>query len=934
MATQDLNLKSLIGRLNTVCRRSFDGAMGLSVSRTNYNVELEHWLVKLLEPTDADLPRILKHYDVDLSRVNRELTKALDQLKTGNARPGGLSQELLDVIREAWLLASLNFGRQQVRSGIILLAILTDRALLNRLQSSSPELAKIPGSQLLKDLPTLVESSVENQEAGAATGPGAATSGGGQQPLPGSKTPSLDQFTTNLTDMARKGKIDPVLGRDQEVRQIIDILTRRRQNNPILTGEAGVGKTAVVEGFALRIAAGDVPDPLKNVTLRTLDLGLLQAGAGVKGEFENRLKTVIEEVKSSPTPIILFIDEAHTMIGAGGAAGQNDAANLLKPALARGELRTIAATTWAEYKKYFEKDPALTRRFQVVKVEEPLEDAAVQMMRGLIQTLEKHHGVRVLDEAVVDAVRLSNRYVSGRQLPDKSVSLLDTACSRVAIAQSSTPAAVEDCRRRIEQLGVAIDVLDRETITGGEHNTRLTEYRESKASAELELQALESRWKIESQLVEKIRNVRHQLEGAPGEGKSTNGQAATPAQSPTGKEAVAKSAGAASKEAATKPATPAAGAAPPAAPLTAEDRQKLRVSLDELTEELKTIQGETPLMQVCVDSQAVAEVVANWTGIPVGRMVSDEIQTVLKLKEKMEQRIVGQSHALDAIAQSIRTSRAGLTDPKRPIGVFMLVGPSGVGKTETAIALADLLYGGEQNMTVINMSEFKEEHKVSLLMGSPPGYVGYGEGGVLTEAVRRRPYSVVLLDELEKSHPGVQEIFFQVFDKGMLRDGEGRDIDFKNTVILMTSNAASDTVMKLCADPDTMPDSVGLAEALYPELLKVFKPAFLGRIQLVPYFPLADSVMRSIIELKLGHVRRRIKDNYQATFQYGPEVVDAIASRCKEVESGARNIDHIINRTLLPQLSAEFLSKMAEGGVITGTTIGVDAEGNFTYAIE
>ncbi len=939
-----LNLKSAIAKLNPLCRRSLEGAAGLCLSRSNYNVEIEHWLLKLLEPADTDLTRILRHYEVDASRVNRDLTKTLDGLKTGNARAPELSPEIVDLMREAWVLASLKYGSPLVRSSHLLAALLSDRNLSGRVQSASAELAKIPAEQLANDLQTLCAGTSEEAEQARAAPAGApaAAAQGGQPGSPGSKTPSLDQFTSNLTELAKQGKIDPVLGRDAEVRQIIDILTRRRQNNPILTGEAGVGKTAVVEGFALRIASGDVPEPLRNVALRTLDLGLLQAGAGVKGEFENRLRSVIDEVKASPTPIILFIDEAHTLIGAGGQAGQGDAANLLKPALARGELRTIAATTWAEYKKYFEKDPALTRRFQVVKVEEPGEEAAIEMMRGLVETLERHHGIRVLNEGVVDAVRLSNRYISGRQLPDKSVSLLDTACARVAISNGATPAAVEDRRRRVEQLGVAIDILKRENVTGGSHETRVGELEQQRTEVQTELTDLEQRWEKEKELVFKIREIRDRLEGRVPHAKPTlggkptgNGSPGAPAKpgsfnpEPT---ATAKGAAQAGK---TTAASATATAAPPAKPveLTPQEREQLRAELDKLTAELTAVQGETPLLQVCVDSQAVADVVSAWTGIPVGRMVSNQIQTVLNLKKNMEERIVGQSHALEAIAQSIRTSRAKLTDPRRPIGVFMLVGPSGTGKTETAITLADLLYGGEQNMTVINMSEFKEEHKVSLLMGSPPGYVGYGEGGILTEAVRRRPYSVVLLDELEKAHPGVQEIFYQVFDKGTLRDGEGRDIDFKNTVILMTSNAASDMVMKLCADPDTMPDSAGLAEALRPELLKVFKPAFLGRISLVPYFPLSDEALKNIIELKLKQVRRRIEDNYQAKFEYAPELITTIASRCKEVESGARNIDHIITRTLLPELSREFLSRMAEGGSIEAIRIGVDGQGKFTYEI-
>lgn len=900
-----LNLKSLITRLNDTTRRTLEAAAGLCLSRTNYNVEIEHWLHKLLETPNTDFDPILRQFEVDPARLLRDLTKSIDRFKTGNSRSPALSPNVVDLAREAYMLAAVEYGASRARSGHVLCALLCDEALARLAREISDEFRKIPGETLRAALVQLTANSGESEGEPATSASAAA----GQPARAGgpSKTPSLDQFTIDLTERARQGKIDPVLGRDSEIRQVIDILTRRRQNNPILTGEAGVGKTAVVEGFALRIAAGDVPPALQNVALRTLDLGLLQAGAGVKGEFENRLKSVIEEVKASPKPIIVFIDEAHTLIGAGGTAGQGDAANLLKPALARGELRTIAATTWAEYKKYFEKDPALARRFQVVKVEEPSEKAAIEMMRGLIETLEAHHQVRVLDEAVRDAVRLSHRYISGRQLPDKSVSLLDTACARVAIGGTTVPAALEDCRRRIEQLAVASLALERENAVGANHDERLVELAQEKIQCEQQREALESRWKEELRLVGEIRKIRRQLEPP-----------LTSKLKPAAKPAAAQTAGA--------PETP-------PAPLSPADRERLTGELKQFTQELAAVQGESPLLQVCVDAQAVAEVVSNWTGIPVGRMVSDEIHTVLNLKQRMEDRIIGQSHALEAIAQSIRTSRANLTDPRKPIGVFMLVGTSGVGKTETALALADLLYGGDQNLTVINMSEFKEEHKVSLLMGSPPGYVGYGEGGVMTEAVRRKPYSVLLLDEMEKAHPGVQDIFYQVFDKGNMRDGEGRDIDFKNTLILMTSNAGTDTIRKICADPETMPDAAGLAEALRPELLKVFKPAFLGRVTLVPYFPLSDSVMRSIIELQLGRISRRIGENYRAKFHYSPDLIGHIAERCTEVDSGARNVDHIITRTLLPELAAEFLGRMAEGETISAVQVSVNEKGGFSYEI-
>ncbi len=912
-----VNLRSLVARLNDPCRRSLEAAAGLALTRSHYTVEIEHWFLKILEMQGTDFEAILRRFEIDVSRVNRDLTVMLDRQKTGNARPAALAQEVVDLAREAWLVGSLDHGAQKTRSGHLVLALLGDDTLARLARGASAEFAKINPDSLRAEFAAITRGTAEE---GTDVGPAPSFSGGpgapGTPARPGgpTKTPNLDQFTIDLTARAREGHIDPVLGRDSEIRQVIDILTRRRQNNPILTGEAGVGKTAVAEGFALRIAEGDVPEPLRNVSLRSLDLGLLQAGAGVKGEFENRLKAVISEVKSSPQPIIVFIDEAHTMIGAGGSAGQGDAANLLKPALARGELRTIAATTWAEYKKYFERDAALARRFQVVKVEEPEEASAVAMMRGLVGTLEAHHGIRILDEAVVDSVRLSKRYISGRLLPDKSVSLLDTSCARVNLTQSSVPPAVEDLRRRITQGEVEIGILEREIATGAKHEDRLAEVRARKAANEDSLASLEARWKQELELVTRIREVRNRIEGKPGGAK--------PPAAPAKPDATGE-----------KPAADAKPAAPPPPPPTAEERAALLADLERLSAELTSVQGEEPLVQVCVDGQAIAAVVSAWTGIPVGRMVADEIHTILNLKDEMEKSIVGQSHALEAIARAIRTSRANLTDPRRPIGVFLLVGTSGVGKTETAITLAELLYGGDQNMTVINMSEFKEEHKVSLLMGSPPGYVGYGEGGVLTEAVRRRPYSVVLLDEMEKAHPGVQDIFYQVFDKGSLRDGEGRDIDFKNTVILMTSNAGTDAIMSLCADPETMPDAKGLAEALHPELTKTFKPAFLGRVNVVPYFPLSDPVMRGIIELKLGKVKKRVEANYRAKFSYTPELVSAIAARCTEVSSGARNVDNILNGTVLPEMSQVFLSKMAEGLTISNVNVTVDESGNMRYEV-
>jgi type VI secretion system protein VasG len=903
-----VTLKSLIGKLNSTCTRTLEGAAGLCLSRSNYNVEVEHWLLKLLEGSQTDIHAILKAFGVDVSRLTTDLMKTIDRLKTGNSSQPLLSQHILDLVREAWVLGSVEFGAMQVRSGHLLLALLNDRSLLQIAQQISPELSRISAEKLIRDFSAIVANTSEaafDAARSASGGPAAGTRPGGAP----TQTPALDQYTVDLTGRARAGKIDPVLGRDQEIRQIIDILTRRRQNNPIMTGEAGVGKTAVVEGFALRIAQGDVPPSLQTVTVRTLDLSLLQAGAGVKGEFENRLKSVIEEVNRSVTPIILFIDEAHTLIGAGGQAGQSDAANLLKPALARGELRTIAATTWAEYKKYFERDAALARRFQVVKVDEPSEEKAIAMMRGLVDTLQKHHKIEVLDEAVEDSVRLSNRYISGRQLPDKSVSLLDTACARVGISHTTVPPTLEDCQRLIDQTTTAIEVLQREAATGADHAEKIAKLTQKKADATVQYNQLKEQWTKEKELIVQIREIRGKLSVDAGSSPASADQGpATAASSPPSPVAVP-------------------------AVMTPEERKALLTQLNDLTQKLAGIQGEKPLMQVCVDGQAVAEIVSSWTGIPVGRMVSDEIHTILKLRERMEEKVVGQSHGLEAIAQRIKTSRANLTDPSRPIGVFFLVGPSGVGKTETAITLAELLYGGEQNMTTINMSEFKEEHKVSLLMGSPPGYVGYGEGGILTEAVRRKPYSVVLLDEMEKAHPGVQDVFYQVFDKGNIRDGEGRDIDFRNTVILMTSNAGTDALMALCADPETMPSPEALAEAIHPELLKSFKPAFLGRITVVPYYPLSDTIMRQIATLKLGKIARRIREHYDAPFTWSESVLDHIVSRCTEVDSGARNVDRILTGTLLPQLSTEFLSRMADNQKISTAAVDVDASGSFVFTL-
>ncbi|MBA3975419.1 MAG: type VI secretion system ATPase TssH [Candidatus Solibacter sp.] len=909
------SLKSLISKLNDTCRQTLESAAGLCMARTHYNVEIEHFVIRLLEHSDDDSAKIFHHFGLDPSRLNSELNRSLDKFKRGNSRTPAFSPDLMQMFTEAWTLGSLEYGARTIRSGHAILALTQSPNLWRMIRESSREIGRINAADLKSEFAGIVTGTsedtggaeAEEDEEGGEEGPAAVRGGG--------KTENLNQFTSDLTEQARSGKLDPVLGRDAEIRQIIDILMRRRQNNPILTGEAGVGKTAVVEGFALRVARGDVPPPLKHVAIRSLDLALLQAGAGIKGEFENRLKGLIDEVKSSPTPIILFIDEAHTMIGAGGAEGQNDAANLLKPALARGELRTIAATTWSEYKKFFEKDAALARRFQVVKVEEPTEAVCNVMLRGVVASLERHHNVRILDEAVAAAVSLSHRYIAGRQLPDKAVSVLDTACARLALGQNATPPAIEDLAREIDDLAVQMRVLERESAAGADHAQRLGEIAERKTAAEAELTALNERWAKESDLVKRMRDLRLQLE-EPAAGKTAAAEEAPAPETPAETPAEAPE---------TVSLADVAAEAAPAAPLS------MREELAKLEAQLEALQGESPLMRVCVDNQIVSQVISAWTGIPVGKMLKDEINTTLNLSRILGQRVIGQDHALDIIAQRIQTNKASLDDPNRPIGVFMLVGPSGVGKTETALALADIYYGGEKSLITINMSEFQEAHTVSTLKGSPPGYVGYGEGGVLTEAVRRRPYAVVLFDEVEKAHPDVLELFYQVFDKGHMEDGEGREIDFKNTIILLTSNAATDSMMKLLADPETAPAPSGLIKALKPELDKIFKPAFLGRMVLIPYYPIRDEALKTIIKLKLGKIQRRMNENHRIRLTWDDAVVEEVSKRCTEVESGARNVDNILTNTLLPDISRQLLTRMAEGGKPSAFHVSTAADGGFTY---
>jgi type VI secretion system protein VasG len=881
-----------------------------------------HWVHQILQTQDSDLHRIIRHFGLDASRLAADMTQSLDQLPRGATSISDLSEHIDSAIERGWVFGSLMFNAPAVRTGYLMIGMLKSNALRNVLYSISPEFRKVKIDDLAEDFMKIAGGSPEDAQsaqdgsnvAGGGAGPGEAS--GAIAPAAMGKQEALKKFTVDLTEQARQGKIDPIVGRDEEIRQIIDILMRRRQNNPLLTGEAGVGKTAVVEGFALRIASGDVPPPLRDVSLKVLDVGLLQAGASMKGEFEQRLRSVIEEVQASAKPIILFIDEAHTLVGAGGAAGTGDAANLLKPALARGTLRTVAATTWAEYKKHIEKDPALTRRFQVVQVPEPSEEKGILMMRGLASTLEKHHKVQLMDEAIEAAVRLSHRYIPARQLPDKAVSLLDTACARVAISQHAVPPEVEDCRRRIEALENELAIIGREAAVGEETAERKAEVDARLDVDRTQLTALEARWGEEKDLVTRILDIRAKLRGEVGKVEGT--------ASSDEKKADA---------AAVDVKVDAAPAAP--APVAAEgaERDALLAQLRTLQGELKTLQGERPLILPTVDHQAVASVVEDWTGIPVGRMVSNEIESVLKLAETLSGRIIGQRHALDMIAKRIQTSRAKLDNPNKPIGVFMLAGTSGVGKTETALALAETLYGGEQNLITINMSEYQEAHTVSSLKGAPPGYVGYGEGGVLTEAVRRKPYSVVLLDEVEKAHPDVHETFFQVFDKGWMEDGEGRVIDFKNTLILLTTNAGTDLITGLCKDPELMPDPEGIAKALREPLLKVFPPALLGRLVVIPYYPLSDEMIGAIVRLQLGRIQKRIRENHKLPFSYDDAVVKLIASRCTELESGGRMIDAILTNTILPKISEEFLKRMMIGAPATKVHITV-GDGDFLYGFD
>lgn len=877
-----MNTRALIGKLSATSRAAFESAASLAVTHKHYAVELEHIVLALTQAPATGARQALSRYNVNVDQLQGNILTVFERFDKGHTGAPSFSPNVVELIRKAWLLSSLEYGDEDVAGNALLVALFKEPAMALQLTSQLPALTQFDQEDFVRNGPNLIK--LENPNAGGSQGAqadGAAEASVGNSAQGDS---ALASYTLDLTGRARSGELDPVVGREAEIRQVIDILCRRRQNNPILTGEAGVGKTAIVEGLAQRIVDGDVPDSLQDVDIRILDLTLLQAGAGVRGEFENRLKGVVEEVKQSPKPIILFIDEAHTLIGAGNSGGQGDAANILKPALARGELRTIAATTWAEYKKYFEKDAALTRRFQVVKVDEPSPENAMRMLRTLAPHFEAHHQVMILDEAIRDAVLLSKRYISGRQMPDVCVSVLDTACSRVNLELRNAPAALDNLNASLDQQQRELSALERENSLYGGFVEEVEALRATIDQLESEKVIVEQAWQKEKALVDQIVALRQQISDA-----------------------------------------------------DVEQALELVAWKEELTAhlvELDVLQGEAPLVRPHVDSQVIAEVISSWTGIPAGRMVSSEIQKVLTVQTELQKRIIGQDHALDAVSQSVRIASAKLKDPKQPIGVFMFCGSSGVGKTETALALADLLYGGEQNLTVINMSEFKEEHKVSLLMGAPPGYVGHGEGGVLTEAVRRKPFSVILLDEMEKAHPGVQDIFYQIFDKGSMKDSEGRDIDFRNTLIIMTSNAGTETISQYYADPDTAPAPEKLEGLIKDEMLNYFKPAFLGRTRLVPFLPLTDDVMSNIIRLQLNRVGQRLAEQYKAQFEFSDAVIETIVSRCKEVDTGARNAIHIINRTLLPEISMHVLESMGEEQSITGVTIDMDDNSQFTYQLQ
>ncbi len=886
-----VDIKSLLARLNPYCTRSLEAAAGLCVSRTHYEVTVEHLVAKLLDEPQSDIPLALKHFEIEVSRLSQALDRTLEEFRTGNAAKPVFSPLLMEWLQEAWLLGSIDLGESRIRSGILLLALLRHPG---RFASGSylDQLYSIGKDALAAEFHAIAKVSVETAAPGEKAEREAAPAGDG--------TP-LARYCLDFTAKARDGEIDPVFGRDQEIRQMVDILARRRKNNPIAVGEPGVGKTAVVEGLALRIVEGDVPELLRDVTLLGLDMGLLQAGAGMKGEFENRLKSVINEIKASPRPIILFIDEAHTLIGAGGSAGGSDAANLLKPALARGELRTVAATTWSEYKKYFEKDAALARRFQLVKLDEPSRDIATLILRGLKETYENAHGVVVRDDAILAATELSSRYISGRRLPDKAVDLLDTSAARVKILLSAKPDVIEDRERSIQALQREQRAIERDRLHGfAADEGRLEAIASELEQLRSEVETLTGRWQEERQLAGRIVALRKALYGAE----------ATPVEKTEERGEGAET-------------IPLKEAAPP------QDPAVLKADLDNLLKQFELLQEDESLVKIEVDPDVVAKVVSDWTGIPLGRVMRDQAAGVLRLEDRLRERIKGQDRALEAIAEVIKASKAGLTDPGQPMGIFLLVGPSGVGKTETALSLAEVLFGGEQFVTSINMSEFQEQHTVSRLIGSPPGYVGYGEGGILTEAVRQRPYSVVLLDEVEKANLEVMNLFYQVFDKGVLSDGEGRIIDFKNTVIFLTSNLATDVITEMTGEGEEIPEEA-LMGAIRPILSNHFKPALLARMTIVPYTILPRDILKDIVILKLDKLARRMLETHKLNFRYSDEVVSTIADRCTEVETGARNIDHIMNGTMLPRISREILGRMSETALPPELSLTVADDGSFS----
>ncbi len=871
----------IFSKLNPCCYKALESATVFCKTRTNPYVELAHFINQLVLTPNADLGRIIACFKLDEAKLSADLIKALDKLPRGALSIEDFSPVIENMIKEGWMAASLMYRAGAIRSGHLILALKQNPDLNARLSAISSQFNLINPDLLESDFEKIVSGSSETAEA-APEGGTAATGQAGEMMSPAQmgKGEALQRYCQNLTQRAADGEIDNVVGRDEEIRKIIGILQRRRQNNPILTGEAGVGKTAVVEGFALRLAQGDVPEPLKGTQLYSLDLGLLQAGASMKGEFENRLKQVIEEVGASDKPIILFIDEAHTLIGAGGSAGQNDAANLLKPVLARGKLRCIAATTYQEYIKYFEKDPALTRRFEKILVDEPDDEKACRMLRGMSEALQKHHKVKILDEAISAAIKLSRRYLPSRQLPDKAVSVLDTACAKASLSLLSEPAIIEYSRHALEASRLEEEILKREQQDGFDRTEKLKAIALKIEEQSRHLDELVSRY-------EKIKEA----------AKAYLDQRA---QDSCGNE---------------------------------EEAEQKGLKLHELRCTLDELQGETPMILPEVDEQAVSAVISEWTGIPLGRMVKDEITSVLHLAENMNKRVIGQEHSLNLIAKRITTARANLADPNRPIAVLMLAGPSGVGKTETALALAEQMYGTERNLITINMSEFQEAHTVSTLKGAPPGYVGYGEGGVLTEAVRRKPYSVILLDEIEKAHKDVHELFFQIFDKGQMEDGTGRLIDFKNTVILLTTNVGDDEIVKCCKDEDHLPDADALEKACRPAMLRVFPAALMGRLSVIPYYPLGRSALKRIIDLKLNKIVKRVAQNYGAVFDFSDAVREEIISRCNNAASGARLIDAIINNDLLSVISTRFLELTLEGKEFVGAHADC-AEGKFFCTFE